>query len=216
VHAYLTGVMTASIQISGHGRSTADIQGSLDGQGRIELRNCSISHLVTELAGLDIAQALGVMVRGDRPLPMRCARLDLVSKRGVVQPRIAVLDNRDSTLRIGGQIDLRDETLALRAESRSKDFSLLALRTPITVGGTLGVPQIGIESRRPAGRVLGAVVQGALVAPAAALLPFVDPGEPEAGDPCADAARPLPTAAATSSAPAQRLVPAGKAAPRRG
>lgn len=191
--AYLTGMMSGTVRVTGRGRSTAEILSTLDGGVQLTLRDGTLSHLATEVAGLDLAQALGVMVVRDRPLPLRCARVDLQVDNGVVQPRVAVLDNRDSTIRIDGRIDLRDESLALRAVSRPKDFSPLSLRTPIVVGGTLAAPKAGIEGSRLAGKVLGAAVLGAAVAPLAALLPLVDPGQRDGGDPCA-APAPAPAA----------------------
>lgn len=195
VRAYLTGELTGDLDVKGQGRSTAQILASLDGSAQFRLRDSTVSHLLTELAGLDIAQSLGVLVRGDRPLPLRCARFDLAMRQGVVRPRLAVIDNSDSTVRITGQVDLRDETLALQAHVEPKDFSLLALRAPLTVGGTLGAPRVGIESKRLAGRVLGAVALGVLAAPAAVLLPFVDTGSPESGDPCIEPKAAVPVAA---------------------
>ncbi|QIM54230.1 AsmA family protein [Hydrogenophaga crocea] len=181
---YLTGVLQARLDLSGRGASTADILGSLDGPIDLRLRDGTVSHLVTEGLGLDLAQALGVFVRGDDPLPLRCARFDLVARDGVVEPRLAVLDNRDSTVRLGGRVNLRDESLALRVVTQPKDWTPLSLRTPVTVTGTLGRPQVGIEGRRLAGRLAGAIALGAVAGPAAAVIPLVDLGKPGEGDPC--------------------------------
>lgn len=194
---YVTGRLEADLDLAGAGRSTAEILATLDGRALVMVRDGTVSHLVTEAAGLDVAQALGVALRGDRRLPMRCARFDLRLRDGVVTPRTAVIDNRDSTLRIGGRVDLGDESLALALRARPKDFSPLALRAPVTLTGTLGAPRVGIEGGKAAGRLLGAFVLGAVVAPVAALLPLVDPGSGDAGDPC----DPAPAAARAASAP---------------
>lgn len=189
VRAYLTGELNATVKVTGSGRSTAEILSTLDGEAKLRLGEGSLSHLATEVIGLDVAQALGVAVRGDRPLPLRCARVELVVRSGVVEPELAVLDNSDSTLRLSGRVDLRTESLALRVVTRPKDMSPLSLRTPVTVTGTMRKPELGIEARGLVGRALGAVALGAAVGPAAALLPLVDPGERDAaGDPCANGA----------------------------
>lgn len=185
VRAYLTGELSGTIRVAGTGRSTAEILGSLDGQARFALGEGTLSHLVTELAGLDLAQALGVWVRGDRPLPLRCARVQLVSQRGVVQLRQALVDSRDSTLFIAGQINLKDESLALRVIVKPKDFSVLSLRTPLSVEGTLGAPKVGIQGTGLAAKLLGAAALGAIATPAAALLLLIDPGSRASADPCA-------------------------------
>ncbi|MGV3728487.1 AsmA family protein [Hydrogenophaga sp.] len=184
VQSYVTGVLFAKLDVRGAGRSTAEILGSLHGPVDLTLRDGTISHLATEAMGLDVAQALGVFVRGDHPLPLRCARFDLQARQGVMEPRLAVIDNQDSTVRISGNVNLRDETLALRLVTQPKDWSLLSLRTPITVNGTLGKPAVGIEGRGLAGRVLGALALGAAAGPAAAVLPLVERGSQAEGDPC--------------------------------
>jgi len=184
VRSYVTGVLSAKLDVRGAGNSTADILGSLDGPVDLTLRDGTISHLATEAMGLDLAQALGVLIRGDHPLPLNCARFDLQARNGVLEPRLAVIDNRDTTVRIDGNVNLQDESLALRLVARPKDWSPLSLRTPITVSGTLGKPDVGIEGRRLAGRVIGALALGAAAGPAAAVIPLIEPGDKNAGDPC--------------------------------
>ena len=184
VRSYVTGVLSAKLDVRGAGNSTADILGSLDGPVDLTLRDGTISHLATEAMGLDLAQALGVLIRGDHPLPLNCARFDLQARNGVLEPRLAVIDNRDTTVRINGNVNLQNESLALRLVARPKDWSPLSLRTPITVTGTLGKPDVGIEGRRLAGRVLGALALGAAAGPAAAVIPLIEQGDKSAGDPC--------------------------------
>lgn len=209
VKSYVTGALSGHVQVTGAGRSTADILGSLDGTARVTLRDGTLSHLVTEAAGIDIAQALGVLVRGDHPLALNCARLDLTIKDGIVRPQVAVLDSDDTTIHFDGQFNLRDETLALRAVAKPKDFSILALRTPVTINGTLAHPVLGIEGRRLAGRAAAAVALGAVAGPLAALVPLMDRGSKEA-HPCVDAA-----AAAAAPTPARAAKPPSRAASQR-
>ncbi len=198
VAAYLTGLLTADVQAVGAGRSTAQILGSLDGNASASLHGGTLSHLVTELLGLDVAQALGVLVRGDKPLPLRCAVLDLALKDGVATARRGVIDNADSTVRLNGRINLRDETLALRATVRPKDVSPLSLRTPLLVTGTLADPCVGVEGGRLAGRVLAALGLAAIAGPAG-LLPLLDTGAADQADPCVAAAAPARAATAAKS-----------------
>ena len=196
VRAYLTGNLAVDMQVQGRGRSTGEILGSLQGRAQASLRDGTMSHLVTELLGLDVAETLGVVLRGDRPLTLRCARVDLGIQSGVATPRLAVLDNPDSTIRVEGSINLRDETLNLRAVARPKDFSPLTLRAPVKITGTLADPKFGIEAGRLAGKAVAAAVLGAVAAPLAALLPFIDRGRAVA-DPC------------VATAPAARAASAG-------
>jgi AsmA family protein len=184
VQAYLTGELHGNMHLRGAGQSTAEILGSADGPLRLALRDATLSHLITEAMGIDVAQALEVIITGDRPLPLRCAQFDLVARNGVIKPTRAVIDNKDSTVWITGQVSLRDESLDLHVVTRPKDWSLLSLRTPVTIKGSLSDPAVGIEAQGLAGRVLGALALGAVAGPAAAILPLIEPGSPGAKDPC--------------------------------
>jgi AsmA protein len=106
-------------------------------------------------------------------------------EQGVMRVTHAVADTSDSTLRVGGQVDLGEETLALRTVAKPKDFSPFSLRTPVLVGGTLKSPVLGIEGSRLAPR-LAAAAALALVAGPAGLLPFLEFGSeaPPGPDPC--------------------------------
>jgi uncharacterized protein involved in outer membrane biogenesis len=217
VQSYLTGQLFGDLHLLGEGRSTAEILGSADGPIRLTLRDGTMSYLTTELMGLDVAQALGAVIEGDRPLPLRCARFDLMTRNGVVEPRLAVMDNADSTVWVTGRVSLLDESLDLHLVTRPKDFSLLSLRTPITVTGTLSKPSVGIQPQRLAGRVLGALALGAVAGPAAAILPLIEQGSKPGADPCnpvlvgaapASPASPgTPSPSSTPAAPTAEPVP---------
>jgi hypothetical protein len=72
------------------------------------------------------------------------------------------------------------------------------------VTGTLADPAVGIEEERLVPRVLGALALGALVGPAAALLPLIEQGEGNVEKPCeprTTGPAPSPRATSPSSAP---------------
>lgn len=172
---YVTGRFDGRAKLVGRGRSTAQILGSLDGELFGRLRDGTLSHLVVEGAGVDIAQAIGVFVRGDDALPMDCAVADLRVERGVARPRAMVVDARDSVIWVDGRVSLADETMDLRAIVSPRDFSPLALRTPVKVQGTLSQPRVSLS----AGPLVGKIAAAALLAainPIAAILPLLDPG----------------------------------------
>jgi uncharacterized protein involved in outer membrane biogenesis len=187
VRNYITGALDAEFDVRGSGNSTGQILSTLNGRFDLMLRDGTLSHLATEAAGLDVAQGLGLIIRGDRPLPLRCARIQATARNGIVRTDRGVIDNSDSTVRLAGELNLKDESLAFVATSRPKDFSPLSLRTPITVRGTLAQPRIGVEGGKLAGKVGVAAALGAALGPLAALIPLVDLGHKEAGNPCAAA-----------------------------
>jgi len=182
---YVLGSLVGRASLKGRGRSTAQILGSLDGEVTTSLRHGRVSHLVIEAAGLDIAQALGVLIKGDTLLPVSCALADMQATQGVLRPRALVVDTGDSTLWADGSVSLKDETLDLRVVVTPKDFSPLALRTPLFVKGPFKDPRISVD-KGPLARKLGGAVLLALINPLAALVPLLDAGGSEAGaDNCA-------------------------------
>jgi uncharacterized protein involved in outer membrane biogenesis len=170
---YVTGRLIGQAKVVGQGKSTAAILGSLGGSVRMQLREGSISHLVVEAAGLDIAQALGVMIKGDDALPIDCAVADLAVEKGVLRPRVLVIDTSDSTVWSEGSLSLANEALDLRLLVSPKDFSPLALRTPVHVRGSFAEPAVSLE-KGPLARRVGAAALLALLNPLAAVIPFFD------------------------------------------
>jgi uncharacterized protein involved in outer membrane biogenesis len=173
---YLSGKIDALVKVKGQGRSTAEILGSLDGDIRAHLRHAAVSHLAIELAGVDVAQALGVFIKGDDALPILCNVVELGVVKGVVTPKVFVVNTSDSTVWIDGTVSLKTEGLDLRAVVSPKDFSPLALRTPIHLRGQLGSPAVSLETGKLAGKAAVGLLL-ALLNPLAAIVPFVDPGD---------------------------------------
>ncbi len=172
----LTGKLQAEVDVKSAGSSPAALLGGMNGPIRVRVQNGSVSHLLTEAVGIDVAQGLGLLLKGDGNLPLNCASLDGRFTSGVLRPRSAILDNRDSRIDMDGTVSLKEETLDLRVVAKPKDFSPLTLRAPVRVQGTLADPRVALEGKRLAGRGIAAVALGTLATPAAALLAFVDPG----------------------------------------
>jgi uncharacterized protein involved in outer membrane biogenesis len=229
---YLSGKLDASAKVKGSGRSAAEILGSLDGDVRMHMRDAAISHLAVEVAGIDLAQALGMMVKGDDALPILCNVADLDVEKGVARPKVFVLSTRDSTIWLDGTVSLRDESLDLRAVVAPKDFSPLALRTPVQVKGSFSAPKVSLDAGKLAGKAAAAGLL-ALLNPLAAIIPFIDPGSSkkaaEADSECAALAHSgaiaapvrnpksarVPPAAPARAASASAVAAAGSAAVRR-
>ena len=172
---WVTGRLSGHAAVHGKGRSTAEILASLQGSVRVSLGDGTLSHLAVEAAGLDVAQALGVLLSGDAALPVPCAVADLVAQEGVLKPRTLVVDATDSVLWMDGTLSLASETMDLRVVVAPRDFSPLALRTPLRLTGPFSAPNVTL-ARNPLTGKVGAALLLALVNPLAALLPMLDPG----------------------------------------
>lgn len=186
---YASGFLGGRLQLTGQGRSTAELLASADGRVVVHWSQGSVSHLAVEAAGIDIAQALGVLVRGDDALPVRCGAGDLVVKDGSVVPRVLLVDTRDSTVWMDGRLSLADERLDLTARVAPKDWSPLALRTPVRIEGRLSDPDISLEKGPLAKRLVPAALLAVFVQPLAALLPLIDTDQDEAAKAAATACR---------------------------
>ncbi|WP_331613448.1 AsmA family protein [Roseateles sp.] len=174
---WVTGLMGGRIALDGEGKSTAELLASADGRMVLYWTDGTISHLIVEAAGIDIAQGLGMLVRGDEPLAVYCGVADLRVKDGVVTPRPMVIDTKDSVVLVDGGMSLATERLALTAKVDPKDKSPLTLRTPLNIQGTLGDPQLSLQKAPLLRKLLPAAVLGVAVAPLAAIVPLIDLGE---------------------------------------
>ena len=128
------------------------------------MREASISHLVIEMLGLDVAQALGLKLKGDDALPILCNVVDLDIAGGVAKPEgVRRQHHRLRRSSIDGSVSLKTEAMDLRAVVSPKDFSPLTLRTPILVRGTLGDPAVSVELGKLVGKAAAATLLGVLV-----------------------------------------------------
>ena len=173
---YISGKLNGRAIIKGQGKSTSEILASLNGNIRSELNQGAISHLGLEVAGLDIAQSIGVLFKGDDALPTQCAVVDLQAKNGILMPRVMVVDTTDTTLWVDGSLSLATETLNLRAMAFPKDFSPLTIRTPLHVNGSFANPVVSLE-KKPIGIKLAAAALLALINPLVAVIPLLDTGD---------------------------------------
>ena len=173
---YISGRLNGKADLKGQGKSTAEILASLDGSIRSELNQGAVSHLGIEVAGLDVAQSIGVLFKGDEALPVQCAVVDLQAKNGVFTPRVMVVDTTDTTVWVDGSLSLATEKLNLRAMALPKDFSPLTLRVPLNVTGNFANPQVSLE-KKPVGLKLATSVLLAIINPLAAVIPLLDSGD---------------------------------------
>jgi uncharacterized protein involved in outer membrane biogenesis len=172
---YVTGQLQGHATLQGSGHSTAEILATLQGDIGATVENGTLSHLLVEAGGLDLAQSLGVYFKGDNALVLDCAVADLGVSSGTLRPRLLVLDTIDSTVWVDGSVSLATEKLDLRAVVAPKDFSVLTLRSPLHIQGSFAHPTVTVE-KGPLGLKLGAALLLGLVNPLAALLPLVDTG----------------------------------------
>jgi uncharacterized protein involved in outer membrane biogenesis len=131
------GPIGGRIVLSGTGESFRELMATASGNTFFVMSGGEISELLVRLAGLNVARALGVVVRGDKPIPIRCALLDLQGKDGQLGVQTLVFDTANSVISGDGKIDLRGEKLDIVLTPVPKDFSPFSLRSFIRVNGSL-------------------------------------------------------------------------------
>jgi uncharacterized protein involved in outer membrane biogenesis len=171
------GLFMGKTEIDTVGNSVAEMAANADGGVTVVMERGRISELVMEAAGLDIAEILGIVATGhDRPMAVHCMVGDFLLSDGVAKAKLLVLDTADTQFLGEGQVDLHDESLGLRFVAHPKDPSLFSARTPLRIKGTLKQPKPRPEVLPLAARAAASVALGALLTPAAALLPWVELG----------------------------------------
>ncbi len=170
-----SGGIGGDIDLRGQGNSVAVMLGTSDGTVAVGMGRGHIGNLIMELAGLDVAESLKFLFTGDKQIPLRCAWGDFGVERGVMTSTALAFDTEDTLILGQGTVDLKQEQLDLLLRPRPKDISILALRSPLRIGGTFKDP-----SFRPDFKALG--VRGAIaltlasITPPAALLATIETG----------------------------------------
>jgi uncharacterized protein involved in outer membrane biogenesis len=172
------GRIAGNADLSARGNSVALMLGSADGELGLAMGRGRISALLIELAGLDIAEAIRFLLTDDEVIPVRCAYADFAFADGVATARAFAVDTTDTVIFGEGSIDFGEEALDIRLRPQPKDRSILALRTPLRIGGTLADPSFRPEGGPLLLRGIAAAVLYA-AAPPAALLALIEfgPGE---------------------------------------
>ena len=169
------GTLYGRAKLAGRGDSIAALLGTSNGQIAFAVDGGSISLLLIELLGVDVAEVLQLLGTRNRQVRLRCAVGDLKVQDGVATPHELVIDTTDTIVRVVGTIDFRREALDLVFHSEPKDMSIFALRSPIHLQGPFKDPKV----RPEAGPIIARVGAAALLAalnPVLALIPFIETG----------------------------------------
>lgn len=169
------GELDGRVKLAARGNSVAAMLASASGDTSLVVDEGEVSDLLLRLSNLDLANALLILMRGDRNIPIRCMVADLAWTNGIVQPRRFMVDTRHTVLLGEGQANFQDETLDMRLVAKPKGKSLVSLRGPINVGGTFANPSVMPDLTQLGARGVAAAALAA-VAPPLAVVPFVQLG----------------------------------------
>ena len=181
------GQLSGDTELRGQGASVSALLASADGRFSVVAQNGRISRLLMEQSGLQLLEILRLNLSGDQTVPMNCAVADFAAVHGVLQVRALVLDTAVNTVVGSGHIDLGRETLDLTFTPQAKAASVMSLRSPIHLRGTLREPLASLDRGHMAARGGGALLLG-LLNPLLTLVPLFDAGS-GAESPCAGLVR---------------------------
>src|SRR5674476_555987 len=90
----------------------------------------------------DRANSIGVLLGGDKQVPIRCMVGNFKAVDGDFRVEALVLDTPKVNITGSGDVNFTDESLHLRLVSQGKGFSLASLRGPIAVTGSFKTPLV--------------------------------------------------------------------------
>lgn len=176
------GRIGGRIKLDTRGNSVAKMLANADGEVAVIMSGGSISNLILELLDIDVAEAVGLLLGGDRKVRVRCLIGAFDVGDGVMKSQALVLDTADTKVIGDGTINFNNETIDLTLRARSKDMSLAALRGPIGIQGRFKDINIKPDLGQAAARGGAAVALGVLLSPVAAILPLLEFGNEENAD----------------------------------
>jgi AsmA family protein len=169
------GILGGFIVFDSNGTTMREMLARMNGDAGIFMQNGQLSELVQRLAPIDVLAALGVYVRGDRPLPINCLVSRFNIKSGVATASTLIFDTSETTVVGAGNLNFADETVTMKLTPYNKGVAAVSLRTPIDIGGTFANRTYHVETGNIVAR-LGAAVGLGVLFPPAALLPLIDTG----------------------------------------
>ena len=179
----LVGALSGRVRLTGRGASVRQAAANANGDITLATPNGEIREALAELTGINVVRGLGLLLSEDQgKIDIRCGVASFSVRNGMARTRSILIDTE--TVLIGGEgsINLREETLNLRLQGEPKEARLIRVAAPITLEGRLRSPRVGVDVEEAAGQAGIAAALGALLAPLAAVLPFVDLGLAEDAD----------------------------------
>lgn len=173
----LTGFLKGRMQIKGSGDSLHKFASSAQGAISIIIPSGEIEAGIAELTGINVTRGLGLLIgKNEQKTAIRCSVMDFQAQQGLLVEKTFFIDTTDVLINGSGDINLQDEKLALELKGDPKHIRFSRIRSPITIGGTLAHPAVGVDVKKLAAQAGVATALGTLLTPVAAIIAFVDPG----------------------------------------
>ncbi len=144
------GLLDADVQVRGTGPSIARQAATAQGRAGFRLTAAAAPKLAAAALSGDVLGGLAAMLSPGGKTPLRCAVADFTLAGGVARATRLVVVTASGAATGGGEVDLRDERLALQLHaSASGPHPLVQLRAPIVISGTLTKPHASAKPPPP-------------------------------------------------------------------
>ena len=157
-----TGTIGGRAEFKGQGNSLKALLASSNGHLGLAMEEGQVGLLLLELIGLDAAESIGILLAGNKPVPLRCAIADFEFIDGIMGSKTFVIDTKDTNIAGEGAVNFKTERIDFRLTPYPKDFSPLSARSPIVVSGPLNDIKIRPEAGPLAARLGLAAVLSAV------------------------------------------------------
>jgi uncharacterized protein involved in outer membrane biogenesis len=173
----LDGILVGRAMLHGHGKSIHEVASTAEGTVTAVIPHGEIRKALPELTGINVARGLGLLLtKNQDKAALRCGVANFKGAGGVFAAENIIFDTENVLITGKGEVDLGSEILDLSVNGEPKKLRWVRLKTPITIGGTLRKPQVGVKPGNAVGQAAAAAALGALATPLAAVLAFIDPG----------------------------------------
>ncbi|VWB38317.1 AsmA family protein [Burkholderia lata] len=169
------GEVNGDAALSATGNSPAALAATSNGEVKTLVTDGTVSLLLMEAAGLNVANVVYEKLFGTRDVKINCGVADFVVTNGVLDSRVFALDTEDAVIGIDGNVNLRDETMNLTVHPHTKGFRIISLRSPLYVTGSFKQPHVGVKPGALIARG-GAAIGLGLLNPLASVLALLQPG----------------------------------------
>ncbi|HEY2070036.1 MAG TPA: AsmA family protein [Rhizomicrobium sp.] len=173
----LQGTLEARAKLAGPGNSVHKLASNANGTVTVVVPHGQMREAFAELMGINLLNGGWELLTHDKsPTDLRCMVASFNAHDGVLTAQRMTVDTDVVAANGTGRVNLRDETMDLKVTGQPKKFRIGRIKAPIEVTGSLQAPHVGVDAGKALPQAGLGVILGAVVAPLAAILPFVDGG----------------------------------------
>lgn len=169
------GAVSGLAELTGRGYSVGEMLGSANGKIGVFVDEGQVSKFLMELVAIDVWGIAKTKMKGDEPIGIRCAIVDLNVEKGVARTNAFVFDTSIVNVDGSGTVNLKTEEMDITLRPTPKERSIASLNSPLYIKGTFTEPKVGPDMGKVAAKGVGAIVMGVLN-PILSVLPLLKEG----------------------------------------